>query len=79
MLNAGEKAFVYVQYSYSGDGSYSINASATGINQGNQILSSMLENLEIGNLLITSFDAVNVLILQKQFLKFMQKILQMKQ
>ncbi|MEK6943717.1 MAG: CARDB domain-containing protein [Nanoarchaeota archaeon] len=60
LLNAGEKAFVYVQYSYSGDGSYSINASATGINQGNQILSSMLENLEIGNLLITSFDAVNV-------------------
>ena len=59
MLNAGEKAFVYVQYNYSGDGSYSINASATGINQGNQILSSMLENLEIGNLLITSFDAVN--------------------
>ncbi|HLC50733.1 MAG TPA: hypothetical protein VJI97_04890 [Candidatus Nanoarchaeia archaeon] len=59
-LTAGEKAFVYVQYNYSGEGSFSINASAIGISQNNKISGSMLESLEIGNLLITSFDAVNV-------------------
>lgn len=58
-LAPNEKAFVYVQYNYSGDGSFNINATATGISQNNEIADSLTQSLEIGNLIITSFDVVN--------------------
>src|SRR3989344_2184366 len=59
-LSSGEKAFVYIQYNYSEDGSFSINASATGISQYNEIGSSLTQSLEIGDLSIIGFDAINV-------------------
>ncbi|MBI2658469.1 hypothetical protein HYX08_07290 [Candidatus Woesearchaeota archaeon] len=58
-LAVNERAFVYVQYNFSDEGSYNIRANATGLSQSTIISSSLSSSIGVGDLAITSFDDVN--------------------
>jgi len=59
-LSAGERAFVYIQYNFSDEGSYNVRANATGISQSTTVSSSLSSAVGVGDLAITSFDDLNI-------------------
>ena len=59
-LAVNERAFVYIQYNFSDEGSYSVKANATGLSQSTTISSSLISAVGVGDLAITSFKAANI-------------------
>jgi len=59
-LSAGEKAFVYLQHNFSGTGNFNVKANATGLRQSTTVVSSLSATVSIGDLVVTSFDDLNV-------------------
>ncbi|MBI2541640.1 tandem-95 repeat protein [Candidatus Woesearchaeota archaeon] len=59
-LVANEKAFVYVQYNFSGTGSYDVKANATGLRQSTSVTASLSSSVGIGDLIVSSFDDLSV-------------------
>ena len=59
-LSAGERAFVYLQYNFSDQGSYNVKANATGLSQSTAVSSSLSSTVGVGDLAITSFSASNI-------------------
>ncbi len=59
-LAANERAFVYLQYNFSDEGSYNVKANATGLSQSATVSSSLSSTVGVGDLAITSFSAVNI-------------------
>jgi hypothetical protein len=59
-LAANEKAFVYVEHNFSGTGSFDVKANATGLRQSTIVTASLSSTVGIGDLVIDSFDDLNV-------------------
>ncbi len=59
-LAANEKAFVYLQYNFSGTGSYNVKANATGLSSSTTISSSLSSTVGVGDLAITGFGAADI-------------------
>lgn len=59
-LAVNEKAFVYLQHNFSGTGSYNIKANATGLRQSTSVTASLSSSVGIGDLIVNSFDDLNV-------------------
>ena len=59
-MAANEKAFVYIQYNFSDEGSYNIKANATGLSSSTIISSSLSSTIGVGDLAITSFDDLSI-------------------
>ena len=59
-LISGERAFVYIQYNFSDEGSYNVRANATGLRQSTTVFSSLSSTVGVGDLAITSFDDLNI-------------------
>ncbi|MBI2101430.1 hypothetical protein HYT53_02365 [Candidatus Woesearchaeota archaeon] len=59
-MASGERAFVYLQYNFSDEGSYNVKANATGLSQSTTISSSLSSTVGVGDLAITSFSAANI-------------------
>ena len=59
-LSAGERAFVYIQYNFSDEGSYNVRANATGLSQSTAVSYSLSSTVGVGDLAITSFSASNI-------------------
>ena len=55
-LSAGERAFVYIAYNFSGGGTYMVKANATGLTASSNTLSA---SASVGDFLITSFTVFN--------------------
>lgn len=56
-LSSGGKVFVYIAYNYSSQGSFTIKANATGLTD---VIASLSTSVQIGNLIITSFDDLSI-------------------
>lgn len=61
-LASGERAFVYLQYNFSDEGSYNVRANATGLRSSTTVSSALSSTVGVGDLAITSFDDLNVAI-----------------
>ncbi len=61
-LAVNERAFVYLQYNYSDEGSYNVRANATGISQSTTVSTLFSSNVGVGDLAITSFDDLSIAI-----------------
>jgi len=59
-LAVNERAFVYIQYNFSDEGSYNVRANATGISSSTTISSSLSSTVGVGDMAITSFDDLSV-------------------
>jgi len=59
-LAVNEKAFVYVQYNFSNTGSFNVKANATGLRESTTVTASLSSTVGIGDLVITTFDDLNV-------------------
>lgn len=59
-LAVNEKAFVYLHYNYSNEGSYNIKANATGLSQSTLASSTSSSTIGVGDLTLTNFDDLNI-------------------
>ena len=59
-LAANEKALVYVQYNFSAEGTYNVKANATGLRESTAISASLSSSVSIRDLIIESFDDLNI-------------------
>ena len=55
-LITGERTFVYVQYNFSEEGTFNVNASATGLT----VSTSLTADINVGDLIITGFTTLNI-------------------
>ena len=59
-LAVNERAFVYLQYNFSDEGSYNVRANATGLKSSTIVSSSLSSTIVAGDLAITNFDDLNI-------------------
>lgn len=59
-LAANEKAFVYLQYNFSDEGSYNLRANATGLRSSTSVSSLLSSTIGVGDLAIINFDDLNM-------------------